>query len=427
MGCSCSTNFVKGAGVNACSDAIGDIKTIENFGGMNTYPPSDDGLTAASELCTETGGTSDNPEWEYYTVDQTVSAQYNPDDFKEICPGGTSAGCTGNGAKCIRIAFTGDPVQCCLNDYKCVSKITTNTRTCYSDDDKKQTCQPQYRSLGESSCRPLMLDYCLGTDLNDSDNPYEWFERWTSNECPKFVDKLVYGCEKKTGIVSSDGLQFARLVMTAAFEKYASQGFSIMDSISDPNYTQFESLLYSVCDDAPMACNEYLQSLCNGETVDSVMTNPAHLKWCGCYLPTAEYDRYNIYQLNKECTPPCNQKIAIPLVTPDGSNIIKCEQNVCIIDDTTINLVNTESGDIDIDQVCGSCNEGQCDCLMTTNTVDIIDSLIGGKIQFSEQCGNINVVDSPSSDNTTNYKFLIVLFLLVIAIIIIIIIISIQK
>jgi hypothetical protein len=60
--------------------------------------------------------------------------------------------------------------------------------------------------------------------------------------------------------------------------------------------------------------------------------------------------------------------------------------NVCVMDDITVDLINSSTGNITFNQVCG-CPGGKCICYMAEDAINEINS-ISGQIDISQNCSN---------------------------------------
>jgi hypothetical protein len=71
---------------------------------------------------------------------------------------------------------------------------------------------------------------------------------------------------------------------------------------------------------------------------------------------------------------------------------IKCEQDICLIDDINISIVNTQvGGGVNFNQYCNNCQGGNCTCVISNNKIDIATSSIGGNvIPGLQNCGETN-------------------------------------
>ena len=102
-------------------------------------------------------------------------------------------------------------------------------------------------------------------------------------------------------------------------------------------YNEFQNTLYGICENIPGLCTDFITDVCSNQTIRSINNTPSLLQWCGCYLPDDQYARYaNEFRVSKECVPICNISTNIKTATADGTGKIECTQNICIMDNTTI-------------------------------------------------------------------------------------------
>jgi len=69
-----------------------------------------------------------------------------------------------------------------------------------------------------------------------------------------------------------------------------------------------------------------------------------------------------------------------------------CQSNMCVIDNVTLNYVNSDVSGTTLSQICGSCSNpdqdgGQCICYMDDITVNSYNSSIKGGVNLSQTCG----------------------------------------
>lgn len=380
--------------------------------------------------------------------------EYNGPDCNSSC----KATGDGNTVICQRQTFTGDPLECCKSDLfcnpqnnqaacfsdfnrqstcsPCYRSMTATSDTVYSNiNGVITTCGQQ----GNNGCQDILLDYCTGKDV---DNIQDLVDRWytmpgfEAATCTKAIERNIfqnlpspcmavrnipftdncrptwynstYASSNKitttngnvdtagtnVGILSSSGIAWATKVFDGVVIKYNSLGFSIGSVPGQIGYNQFQDYLYSICCQVPIICQNSLNNSCSIYSAKRLSVNPDATNWCGCYLPNSEYASYvEDYQVNKECTPMCNRISTIPNVNGANQPLL-CTQDVCIIDDVTINLSNSNlDGNANISQVCGNCSgtvssTSTCSCILSNNTLDGAQTNIDG-FSLQESCSSI--------------------------------------
>lgn len=325
----------------------------------------------------------------------------------------TSAGCcngsccsiVGKNAVCKRIAFKGDPLSCCFRDLTCNSSSTNEY--CFSDSSKKRTCSPEFRDKSSESCQDLLYEYCTAPDVNDN----IFYSRWLGTgiviegqhydqPCYHALYRNLYknqagACLEQAGVgyPNSQGFKWSQDLMTGVFKRYISSGNSLDSRPGEQTNIEFNAMLWDICSDTPGLCQPGLNTYCTSVTVDTLIRRPGLSPWCSCYLPDEQYSKYtNLYQINKECTPICNTTGALPLADESGTSTKICQQSICIIDDISISLAESKVGidsPINFTQLCGSCGEGTCSCVISNNTIAIINSE-SSYIEISQNCSSSN-------------------------------------
>jgi uncharacterized protein DUF5857 len=343
----------------------------------------------------------------------------------ECCPG-CGFGCTTGGAgdRCKRIAYRGDKATCCQRDYNFLAKDSGETVFCFDTSSREFTCDPAFRDATNENCRETMLDFCTGADLDRNDT--SWLDRWkpdstSRDNCSYVLSRNLYGSAlpmfdniiqyPPESYTDNAGFSWSRELMQRVFEKYQSQGFRIGTIPGLPGYNSFQDVILNpLCTTAPGICQEGLNTTCSNTTVNDLLRDPALVPWCGCYMPSDQYQKYvDQDQVEKPCTPMCARQGNIPVMSADGRQTVLCNQSVCIIDNVTISLENSNvGGGINFSQFCGGCSApvsgvngtsndtagtgsqqaSSCLCIISDATIAAASSDIGGGINLSENCGS---------------------------------------
>jgi len=401
--------------VNYCN-SIGD--SLENdVQGFCTYAGVA-GDKYRSNMCSQVGAPG-----EWGNAFSGSSCNYNDCKPYQAMSSGCCKGCCGiigRGAQCRRIGFTGDPLTCCMNNVR-----NETGSGCWSDSQQQNTCADgsggsgNFRNISSTDCQKQLLQYCSGTLPTDDYSDNSWFQRWTtnfgssSNNCLTalqlnlFNDGIpppppvgICNIELPSSSVSPTGLLWATELMNLVFVHYKDLGYTIGATPATAGFNEFQNFLYDrICCPYPSLCQSGLKNACSGYTLQRISNNAEITNWCGCHLPVGEYasyaDRFNI---PTQCSSSCNRSNVIPLT--DGlTKPILCEQNICIIDNITVNLINTQvGGNISIDQFCGNCGGGNCSCIISDSTIDILSSSIGGNVNaVTQSCGSTTCTRANSS------------------------------
>lgn len=312
----------------------------------------------------------------------------------------------GSGLRCVRQNFRADPFVCCFNDFQCNSSV--NPDSCFQTPARQRTCHPLYRDLSSSYCRDIIFDYCAGDELLPSQN--DWLEMWLEDSFVQINSKMAvsnltsvsghyndaeninergikYPLSQKQpclraiaravttsqvcsweqlqninvieGAINSEGFVWSKNLINKIFKRYTDEGGSFLGGINTDGLNRdsgFYNTMWKICNQIPGLCVDILNEMCNGYTATEIATNPFLTPWCSCYLQDSEYQKYETFGITRECTPLCNRTGVIPSVSATGQSNI-CQQTVCVLDDTTVDLINTtfDGGEINFNQICGSC------------------------------------------------------------------------
>lgn len=402
---------------NVCSANLGDNYQMPDL----CYNPILDpkSIVVSKEFCESMGS---NGEWELNLLDVGSPCFYVQDQLDIRCsaflnysipflgctlsdPPGLCLSTVGVGGVCKRTAFNGDPLQCCLNNY---DKTGTG---CFSDSSGKDTCDPKYRNNTSSECKVELLPYCSGTLPTDDPASTAWINRWVDANnkpipggCYDIVLDNLYNpfsppppsnngqCNQKPlGEISNSGYIWSQELMAQVLQHYKENGLVIGALPGFRGYHPFQDFLYNdLCSRFPGLCQNGLAQSCANYTTERLSLNPEAAAWCGCNLPTVEYEDYaNRFNIPPACTPICNRSGVLPIA--DGElNPIQCTQNICLIDDISINIISSQvNGQVDISQLCGNCGpNSQCSCFINNDTISVNNSLIQGNVSINESCGS---------------------------------------
>lgn len=260
-------------------------------------------------------------------------------------------------------------------------------------------------------CSKNMSEYCTGFDLQFND--LSWLQRWEgSDSCFQKIlscsfksppKNILNICNQKLPPdVDPDGFFWSQKLINSALIKYKLQGFQIGSSPNQETYNPFQDLLFeNICCPYPGLCQTMLHQQCKDFNLDQVSKNQILSQWCGCHLPTKVYEKYSVqYSISPQCSPLCNRSDTIHL-TGVNSNPVTCESSICIIDDTTLNIINSQiGGNVSFNQFCGSCNKGECSCIFSDNEIDIINSTVNKNfIPIVQNCGSFSCNINNPYDN----------------------------
>ena len=393
------------------------------------------GTDRRTDACNQLGGAG---EWQLNGNGVGDLCKYNDlhpsDEFDSDLCCGLECPIIGQGVSCQRKAgYSGytaantdqGKVQCCFQNYQFyANQGITETNLCLIG---SATCPDgangteNFQLMTGSSCQNITTEYCTGTLPSDDPTSTAWLARWdpaTPNNCFTVLNQNLFNDPNSVllqqGITvpeqlvqSRGGFNYSQTLISQVLAKYNQQGFSLGALPGYPGYNGFQdTVLQPICRAIPGLCASGLQLSCNDETTTSLIRNPNRVPWCGCYLSDDQYDKYvNEYQITKQCTPICGRQGNIPLAGPSGLGSLGCNQSVCIIDDTTINLAQTNvGGGVNFSQFCSGCSgntqtgntpsvgpdssTSSCRCIIDNNSITAANSQIGGGINLTEVCGS---------------------------------------
>lgn len=329
---------------------------------------------------------------------------------------------------CVREAFLGNPLQCCLQNYY----VSRETQDCFSSQDEDgNPANPNYlpptcstdiygqgqRQLVSSSCNDALASWCTGGDTL-TEFTSRWYTSDTRPSCSQIIRSKAYGQDPyrpvppitepavitSDQIYSADGYYWANTVVRDAIVKYQSFGRNLGSQPGDESYDYWEEILFDqVCSVLPGVCDAGLKIACQDRTLNMTLNNNRVSRWCGCFLPDEQYNQYEQdYAVTSNCSPPCNREGVIPQGGINGT-VNVCKQGVCILDDTTVNIVNSYVGQgISLNQVCRGCENGGCSCLVDNTVIDIRNSIVGGKVvPLNQACSSYSCTTNGQQTDCT--------------------------
>lgn len=324
---------------------------------------------------------------------------------------------------CTRSTFTGDPLDCCLNNQSC-------SGSCYSDTDNMKTCAPEFRNQYSSGCESFMIDFCSGnspssyytSSSTQFSEPWmnEWIENGTClnyfrnklftppNLCVPYnpTGTLLSPCnyDYSPAIYDAEGIFITSSLMDQVFKTY-SKNYELGASIDSNQYNVFEQYLFdNICCKYSGVCDFSLNNQCITKTVDDLIESNSLSLWCGCHLSDNYYNEFGIaYNLPKECTPMCSKQGVIHNGDTSTGTAALCTSNVCLINKTTIDLIDSTVGNLEFQQLCSSCIGATCSCIISGNTIDIANSTIDGTfIPIQNGCNNLTCNMQSNNGTTSN-------------------------
>ena len=142
----------------------------------------------------------------------------------------------------------------------------------------------------------------------------------------------------------------------------------------------FREVLHQFCNNPginPGVCQNYLQyKMCPGLSYNDMTSEESD--WCGCVTLPSLADQ-ELYGPNVACYPLCHLTDTIQLVD-ENLLPIQCNNQVCVIDDVSINVVDSKVGTVSINSICPGCT-GNCNCIINDVNVTGVD------LNINQYCG----------------------------------------
>ena len=241
---------------------------------------------------------------------------------------------------------------------------------------------------------------------------------WNTHDCPaayaQFINTTGTNLQyNPTALLTAQG----RVV--ELFDTYLSTN-TLTDNVTSPTYSSFQTTLERLCIDPrlPGICARFLEGYCSDYTHAEAATSPTLINFCGCYVaPDPDYVKYTLgnggclagadtcqggcvagsadcFPL-PACDPLCHRALTSQKSNPITGNLITCPQNVCVIDNVTINTLNsTIPGGINFNTLCPGCNNlgktgtAGCVCIVGGVNINSTVSEVGLGVNFNQFCGS---------------------------------------
>jgi hypothetical protein len=183
-----------------------------------------------------------------------------------------------------------------------------------------------------------------------------------------------------------------------------------VNTLSNPKefgYKPFLRTLLNACAAMPGVCEPVQSYMCNQCNRDQITSSNAFLTFCGCNsnstLTNNTFYSNTLSNFDPACDPLCTNSRAIQNVDTTTGITEQCNANVCVIDNVSINAVDTTFGQLpSFTQVCPACADGtgNCVCIINANfsNVSSIAGYDGNPIndypRFLQVCPNSQCFDT---------------------------------
>lgn len=277
-----------------------------------------------------------------------------------------------------------NPTTSLNTPYCCQLDPGTNNRS--------QQCPPDVWGLS-SKCYGPMTTSCAGpyqpantSPIVPKSYPQLITELYLTGQQPTCqATNLAQYCDTYlTGLTSSPTQQpVAQNIILQALETWRdtlqTAGASV--SVNDP-MLPFVNSWCSKSENIGL-CDAVLSDVCSTVQATELQSpTAANLsKACGCFMTPDQYLEPGLIPV--ECNAVCSANLAnggVPIGEYDSNSNSKtiiakvCNQSNCVIDDFTLNLIGSQTGNIQFNQACGGCSGGTCNCIIQNVSENYINS-----------------------------------------------------
>lgn len=246
------------------------------------------------------------------------------------------------------------------------------------------------------------------------------FNYWLENNCPSAYAQAIN--TTPGGLLEYNATSQAEVQQKVVelFNTYFITN-TITDDVTSTSYNNFQNSLLSLCINPtlPGICTQFLNQYCGQYTREQANNSPILIDFCGCYVPPdPTYLQYTLGspECNEgvsgctsgctagntgctgqpACDPLCHRAMTSQKANNDTGFIITCPQTICVIDDVTINITESDvPGGINFNTVCSGCGGASggdgCLCIVSGTNVSATMSQIGIGVNFNQFCGSNSV------------------------------------
>lgn len=279
------------------------------------------------------------------------------------------------------------------------------------------------------SCLPgdfrCIIDNCSGGIGPGS----ELFNYWRENNCPAAYAEAINTSPSGALAYNPVQQQAMQVKVVELFNTYFITN-QLTDDVTSDSFNIFQETLHSLCIDPtlPGICALFLGGTGDSGTIgycsqfsrSQAINSPTTTNFCGCYVPPdPDYLRFTLGSEacligaptgctagctagnigctgQPSCDPLCHRSLTSHKAFQPTGNIITCPQNICVIDNVTINATQSRvPGGINFNTVCSGCG-GQsggdgCLCIVSGINISATAAQIGVGVNFNEFCGGSSV------------------------------------
>lgn len=277
----------------------------------------------------------------------------------------------------------------CQSNWDGINTTENMVKCCSNLENTSDVCNPGWCAAStttpEDICQSTMIGVCTADGWTNG--------TYTQDACDSYVTlQDSVGASVCTNNPSGENWNCAeQLIHSAVSDFYSSN--------SPTDNHPFVPKSIELCRKYPGLCNDVMEGVCknytlgdldpskrSGRTYDPDGTNLINA--CGCFMDSSQYTQSIPTNCNSICAFPGN----IP-VSGEG-----CSDNICSLDNITIDTYNSTIGSVNFNVTCGQCDG---DCLCYFQDVDI-DSIQQKNIQdqIPNNCSRCFSYDSSNPANT---------------------------
>lgn len=255
------------------------------------------------------------------------------------------------------------------------------------------------------------------------------FNYWQENDCPAAYSQVINTGPTGALAYNPQKMEEMQVSVAALFDTYFTTN-QITDDVNSPDYNNFQNTLLELCINPtlPGICELRLAGPTGGTggycaqfTRQNAINSQVVGDFCGCYVPPdPTYLKYTLGTTQclegsptgcvagctagtagctgqPACDPLCHSASTSQKAFLPTGNIITCPQNICAINDVTINIEQSRvPGGINFNSICSGCGgpSGGDGCLCVVSGVNLSETMgsLGVGENFNDFCSGSNSV-----------------------------------
>lgn len=241
----------------------------------------------------------------------------------------------------------------------------------------------------------MSRESCVGNNFPATSAGFQaWKAVWdqAGNPCKTIYSTFVNS--EAGGAVNPANLATSKNEFVEIYDNYLVKHGKDFTESGQSGYDVMQDSILQACNGLPGSCipasNKYRNL--RGYNRSQISNNRGFLDFYGCVSPLTGLTSASVNALadDKPCDPLCHRVSTIQLFN-DSGQLQECNRAVCVIDDVTINAIESSAESVNFTQVCNNCTNKTnkttgCTCIISGVDINQVWSDIG-QANFDQDCG----------------------------------------